>query len=329
MPQALLVGLAAGLAIALLFASASAGGMLGRIILFFLAPLPGYLAGLGWGALSAGVAASVSALLASALLGGRTGAVFFLSQGLPLIALCHLTMLGRPAGPPAAPGAPPPVEWYPPGRILAAATLLAGALAFVSILMLGADVAELQKMMRELIDKVLLKQIPSLGGGQLGEAEKDALASLLVHALPAGSAVLWLGGFLLNLWLGGRITQISGRLARPWPDLVLTRLPRGFGLGLAAALALSLLGGLPGLLATGFVGAFLFAYLLIGLAIIHYATRGMPARPFVLWGVYLALFVLNTWAGLAIALIAILEPVMWYRRPAPGPDGPAPPPAQT
>lgn len=327
MPQIIPVGLAAGLATALLFVSASAGGMTGRVILFFLAPLPSYLAGLGWGPVSAAVAAVASAVATSAFLGIRTGLVFFLSQGIPLIALCHLALLSRPLPFSTAvpPGSPVPLEWYPIGRIVAGAALMAGALAFVSIILLGADLEGLRAMMRELVDKVLLKQLPGLGGEGLGEAEKSALAGMLLHALPAASAVLWLGGFLVNLWLGGKVTLLSGRLSRPWPDVTLMKFPRGFGLGLATSLAATMLPDMPGLLATGFAGAFLFAYLLMGLAIIHYATRGVAGRPFILWGVYLGLLLFNTWAGLAIALIAILEPVLWYRRPDVPDQGPRPP----
>ncbi len=325
MPQFLPVGVAAGLATALLFASASAGGMTGRFLLFFLAPLPSYLAGLGWGSMAAGIAAATSALVATVFLGGRTGFVFFLSQGLPLVALCHLMLLNRPAQATATlpMGAAPAVEWYPIGRVLAAATLMAGALALVSILLLGADLDGLRTMMRQLVDDVLVKQLPGLGGGDLGEKDKDALATLLLHALPAGSAVIWLGGFALNLWLGGKVTLLSGRLSRPWPNIQLMRFPPGFGIGLAGSLALSMLPGLPGLLATGFAGAFLFAYMLMGLAIIHFMTRGLSARPFILWGIYLILIVFNTTAALVVALVAILEPLLWYRRPD-VPDQPPP-----
>jgi hypothetical protein len=190
---------------------------------------------------------------------------------------------------------------------------MAGALAFVSLLLLGADLDGLRAMMRELVDKVLIQQLPALGGAELGEPERAALANLLLQALPAASAVLW---------LGAKITRVSGRLIRPWPDLGLIAVPRRFGFGLAAALALSLLPELPGLLATGFAGGFLFAYMLVGLSIIHYATRGTAARPFILWGLYVMLIFFNTWAGLLVALIAILEPVMWYRRPSPPDIGP-------
>ncbi len=327
MPPFILVGLAAGFATAVLFASASAGGMTGRVLLFFLAPLPCYLAGLGWGSAAAALAAVSSAVGASFVLGARTGAVFFLSQGIPLMVLCHLALLNRAAAAATPlPGAPPQLEWYPIGRIVAIATLMAGSLAFLSVLLIGSDLEQLKTLMRELVEKVFLKQLPNFGGGKLGEPEINALAELLLFALPAGSALLWLGGFMLNLWLGGKVTLISKRLARPWPDVTTIRFPRGFGLGLALSLAALLLPGFGGLLASGFAGAFLFAYMLMGLAIIHAATRGMTARPFILWGLYLTLFVLNTWAGLVIALIGVAEPLLPFRRP---PDGSSSPPPTT
>lgn len=325
MPPFILVGLAAGLAAAVLFASASAGGMTGRVVLFFLAPLPCYLAGLGWGSAAAAIAATSSALGASLMLGLRTGAVYFLSQGIPLVVLCHLALLNRTASASVvAGGTAPAVEWYPIGRIVAVATVMAGALALLSILLLGNDLDQLKALMRELLEKVILKQMPSLGGSKLGEPEINAMAEMLLFALPAGSALLWLGGFMLNMWLGAKITQMSGRLARPWPDVSTMRFPRGFGLGLALSLAALLLPGFAGLLASGFAGAFLLAYLLMGLAIIHFATRGLAARPFILWGLYVALFVLNTWAGLLIALLAVLEPVLPWRRPPEDNTGPPP-----
>lgn len=328
MPQFLPVGLAAGLATALLLASAGVGGMTGRIILFFLAPLPSYLAGLGWGTAAAGLAAITSAAFTAVLLGFQTGAVFLVTQGAPMVALCHLLSLNRPvsAGPAGQAVSAPLLEWYPIGRVVAAATLMAGALSFVSILLLGADLEALRAMMRQLIDDVLVKQLSGLGGAELADKDRDALAGLMLYALPAGTAVLWLGGFVLNLWLGGKVTLLSGRLNRPWPDLSLMRFPSGFGLGLAGSVALSMLPGLPGLLATGLAGAFLFAYMLMGLAIIHHLTRGLSARPLILWAVYLILIVFNTTAALVVALVAVLEPLLWYRRPDHPDQGPAPPP---
>ncbi|MDX2158761.1 MAG: DUF2232 domain-containing protein [Hyphomicrobiaceae bacterium] len=317
MPQAMIVGVAAGIASALLFASAGAGGMGGRLLLFFLAPLPTYLAGLGWGSMAAAVAAVMSAIGAALFLGAKTGAIYLLGHGLPAVVLCHLALLNRASASDAG------VEWYPAGRVLAAATLVAAALAFVTIITIGADLETLRQLMREFLDTVILKQVPGLGTGKLTEVELGLLVETMVYALPAGSAFLWLAGFVLNLWLAGRITHLSGRLARPWPDIPAMRFPPRFGLGLIASVgAAVLLSGYPGLLAWGFVGAFFLAYTLMGLAFIHYATRGNPARPFLLWGVYFGLIVLNTWAALIVALLAVLEPVLPWRRP---PEGSPPP----
>jgi len=328
MPQHIPVGLAAGLATALLFASASAGGMTGRFILFFLAPLPSYLAGLGWGAVAASLAAITSAIATSLLLGVKTGIVFFVSQGIPLVILCRLVLLNRTVQPQADEtggfGAPL-VEWYPLGRVLAVAAAIASVLSVVSLLLLGGNVDELRSMMRKLVDDVLTGELPGLSAGEITENDKNTLATVLLYALPTGSAVLWLGGFALNLWLAGKVTLVSGRLARPWPDIALMRFPSGFGIALAVALGASLLPGILGLLASGVAGAFFFAYTLMGLAIIHYATRGVTARPLVLWGVYGVLIVFNSTALIVVALIAILEPLLWYRRPLVPDYGPTPP----
>lgn len=332
MPHHIVIGLAAGLASALLFVSATAGGLSGRMVLFFLAPLPIYLAGLGWGAGAAVLAALASTGGAALILGEKSGLVYFCGNGVPAVVLSYLTLLRRTVALPSAavtdaPGGALGVEWYPIGRLLATATLLAGALAVVTLFMIGADIEELRRLTREFVDQVVLKKMPGLDGSQLSDKDVAALSEMLVYALPAGSAFVWLAGFVLNLWLAGQITRASGRLARPWPDIAMMRFPRGFALGLAGTLVASaVLSGVAGLAASAFAGAFFCGYVLMGLAIIHYGTRGMPVRPFILWGVYVGLFVLNTWAALVIALIALLEPLLPWRRPL-EPPSPAPPPS--
>lgn len=329
MPVFILVGLGGGLASAALFSSAAAGGAGGRLILYMLVPLPCFLAGLGWGALAAAVAAVVGSAAVGAILGLKAAVLFFLSHGLPAAILCHLALLSRPlqaaagAGP-VPPGGPPALEWYPPGRLTAIATILAGLLAALSLLVLGPDLDGLRTLLQDLIENVFLKELPGLKDRQLSPEDIAAITEFSLYALPAASAMLWLGGTLLNFWLAGRITLLSGRLQRPWPDLAAMTYPRGFALGLACALALTFLSGYPALLGSGFGGAFFFAYLLMGLAIIHYVTRGQAARPFILWGMYFALLILNTWAAILIALLALLEPFLPFRRRAAAPHQPPP-----
>jgi hypothetical protein len=100
--------------------------------------------------------------------------------------------------------------------------------------------------------------------------------------------------------------------------------PPGMLWGLGIALAFTfLLDGYPKLISSGFAGALLFAYMLMGLAIIHHVTRGKPQRPFILWGVYFLLLLFNSWMAGVIALLAIAEPISPLRRAfsATGPPG--------
>lgn len=330
MPPFVLIGLAAGIASAVLFASATAGNPAGRLLLFFLAPLPGFLAGLGWGAAAAAISAAAASLACAVILSPMSGGLLFLSQGLPITALSHLAHLSRdvPVGQQPMGGSGPaatPVEWYPVGRLVAVATLMAGLLAFLTVLLIGSDLDETRKLLREMLEKVFLQNLPMFRDRSFTEPEIAALTELMLYTLPAASALSWLTSFLLNLYLAGRITVASGRLPRPWPDLPALAYPRGFGIGLALALGVVVsTSGYPALFASGFAGAFLFAYLLLGLAIVHYVTRGATGRPFILSGLYLGLFFLNTWAALALAVLGVVEPLLPWRRwrdvRRPGPD---------
>ena len=316
MPGFLLIGIGGGLASAVLFASAAAGGGAGRLLLYLLVPLPSLLSGLGWGSAAAGVSALAGAAGVSAALGLKSAFMFLLTQGLPVAVICYLALLARPVDETAAPDTSA-LEWYPPGHLITAATLIAGGLATVSMLVLGPDLEALRTLLRDLIENVFLKELPGFKDRPLSSDEIAAVTEFALYALPAGFAMTWLGGFLANVWLAGRITQTSGRLLRPWPDLAAMTYPRWMALALAAAFAVTFTTGYPALLGSGFAGAFFLAYVLMGLAIVHFITRGKPSRPFVLWGVYLSLLILNTWAALVIALLALMEPFLPLRRTQP------------
>jgi hypothetical protein len=318
MPTFLPIGLGAGLAAAVLFASASTGPLVTRFLLFFLASLPAFLAGLGWGWMAALVAALAGTFLAALISGPFAAMVYGLSQGLPVVVLCYLAYLNRPS-PEASDGA---VEWYPVGRLVIWAAVMAGSLSVLSLAILGSDMEALRTGLRSFIERTLARDMPQLGAKPLEPAQIEALTDIALYLLPAASAVSWLSGLLLNLWLAGRITLASGRLLRPWPDLAALSFPPGTTLALAAAAAATLISGFVGLAAAGVVGALFMAYILLGLSIVHYVTRGKPSRPFVLASVYTALVFLNPWSGLGLVLLALTEPFApWRRRPPPSPGG--------
>jgi hypothetical protein len=332
MPQRTLIGIGAGLAGAVLFASAAAGATPLSYVLFLLAPLPAFLAGLGWGWFTAVIAGLAGAALVGAVSGLWGALVYLLTQAAPVAVLCYLASLSRTV-PSATHGADisqqPPlaaVEWYPVGRIVVWSALTAGALSVASLALMGGSVDAIRARLKPVIETIVTKQLPGLSQRQLSPEEIDALTDLALIIMPAASAILWMIGLLLNLWLAGRITLMSGNLLRPWPDLAAMSYPRGTALLLAAATAATFLDGLPGLIAAGFAGALYTAYVLLGLAVLHYATRGVVWRPFILFGAYAALLVLNTWMSLLFALVGLSEPwAPWRRGPSPPPPPGTPP----
>src|SRR6185312_14782225 len=111
-----LIGIGAGAAAALLFASVTSGSVL-SVLLFYVAPLPMMIAGLGWSHWSALIGALTGALAIAALFGPVFFLGFLASAGLPAWWLSYLTMLARPAAATGNAG-DPALEWYPPGQLV-------------------------------------------------------------------------------------------------------------------------------------------------------------------------------------------------------------------
>jgi hypothetical protein len=324
MPTPLIIGAGSGLVSAALFASAATATALAGV-LFYLAPLPICLAGLGWGTMAALVSALAGTIVIALSLGPPTAAIFALSIALPMALLTYLALLSRSDGEPqnggAAASGAAALEWYPPGRLIAWAALIAGFLAGILVLILGYDQDSYRESIRQMLEHSALKELDK--DGTLFTEENIAnLSTLIARALPAAFAIVWLTISLFNLWLAGRIVDASGRALRPWPDLHALELPNFLVLLFAGALALSFIPGLPGLLATGLAGALLFAYVLQGLAVIHVYSKGMPARGLLLATVYLGILLLG-WVAILVAILGLAEPMLGLRK-RPGSTGQPP-----
>jgi hypothetical protein len=323
MPIAFIIGAGSGLVSAALFASAATATALAGV-LFYLAPLPLCLAGLGWGGMAALISALTGTVVIAASLGPATAAIFALSVAAPTALLAHLALLSRPAATPQGQvvGA---LEWYPPGRLLGWAALMAGVLAGILVLVLGYDQEAYRQSIREILEHSTLKELDR-DGTLFTEETIASLSGMLARALPAAFAVIWLTITLFNLWMAGLIVDASGRALRPWPNLHALELPNAFVLIFAVALVASFLPGLAGLLATGLAGALLFAYVLQGLAVIHVYSRGVPLRALLLAAVYLGILLLG-WVAIAVAILGLGEPLFRLRGrgnehgPPPSSDG--------
>ena len=327
----LLIGIASGLVSGLVLASAGRGSLPGLIVLFFLSPLPIAITGLGWGWLSA-LAAAVSAALVLAIgIAPKTGLVHLISIGLPIAGLTYLLLLHRPrpAQAPPRPGTVTAVEWYPVGRVVGAAAFLAGALSALALVGIGTSTAEVEAEVGTFVERFFAAQakLPDSEAATLGAEERERMTKRLTAYLAPVVASMWLFLAMLNLWLGGHVARMSGLLARPWPDLSTIVAPRELSVGFALAVALSFLPDFPGLLASGFATAFMMAYLIVGLAIIHNLTRASPYRPLILFAVYGGAIFLQPLSGLTLAVLALAEPFLPFRRKGPfDADRPPPPP---
>jgi hypothetical protein len=336
MIQSVLIGIFTGLVSAVLFASAATGTALGVFVLFFSSPLPVAIAGLGWGWVAA-AAATVSGALAIVAIGSGRAALFYvLALGAPTAVLSYLLLLNRDAGQTDVSGRPV-VEWYPLGRVLAVAAIIGGALTAIGLIGTATDVDGLKASVRATIERMAAG--PGLPAGPdgrpaFGPAEIEALASVMTYALPIVTASMWMALATVNLWIAGHVVRLSGRLARPWPDLGLIELPRTFPLLFAASVIGTFVPGFLGLVAAGFTSAFMFAYLLIGLAILHHMTANSSLRPLILTAVYLGLLFLFPLSLLIMCMIGIAEPFsplnrrtmrVQRRPPGAGPPGTGPP----
>lgn len=325
-----LAGAGLGLVAAVVFASSTMGPLVARFILMFITPLPIALAGLGWGWRSAAVAGAVGSAIVLVVSSPAVGAAFALTQAVPMVLLTYLALLARPvaeSGVADANAEESAVEWYPAGRLVIWSAVLAGAMAISVLMLVGGDLDTLRKALAEFVKSAIEAGLPTGDGtAKLSEAEVASLSEIALSVLPAASAMSWMTSLVFNLWLAGRVTLASGQLGRPWPDLAAITYPRGTPLAFGLMLFATTLSGYPGLAASAFAGGLFVAYLMLGLAIVHYTTRGQTWRPFALWLLYGALFVVNIWTGIIIAMLGLAETVLNLRARSGAPPGTPPTP---
>jgi hypothetical protein len=309
MAQFILIGICAGAAAALLFASISSG-LPPAILLAQLAPLPILIAGLGWSHWAALLAAVTSALGLAAYFSGYLFLVSLLSVGLPAWWLSYLALLARPSR--DGSGA---VEWYPPGRLALWATVLGAAVTAIGLIKLGSADLGFEAMLKAGFERFLRLQSGTPDGEPLklpGISDPDRFLEILVLVIPPAAAAFASVTNVLNLWLAGRVVNMSGRLPRPWPDLAELRYPAFAALVFVAALAGSALTDLPGALCRLLAASLLIAYVLVGFAVLHALTRYLQNRFFVLASAYAAVLVFQ-WPTLLVLLLGLTDPLLDLR----------------
>lgn len=305
----ILIALTAGAASALMFASIVSGALI-SLLLFYLAPLPLLVAALGWGALAAAVGGIAAGVGLGALFGFSYFIAFLLTVALPASWLGHLALLGRPIAPivsgPDAPPSASDTEWYPVGRIVAWTAAFAVLTTMAALFTLGGDAATITAALRSGLLRVM-------GARDGASAEAERLADALVAVAPGAAAIVAMMTLTLNLFLAAKITAMSGRLLRPWPDLKSAALPPMTLAVLSLGLACSFAGGLLAILGQAMVAALLMAYALIGFAVLHTLTANVRHRAFWLSSIY-ALVLVFGWPVLVMVGLGLSDALLGLRR---------------
>jgi hypothetical protein len=305
MMQIVLIGLGAGTAAALLFASVVSGATVAMLLLL-LAPLPILIVALGWSHW-AGLVAAATGAACLAVVGVDFLAAFLFGVGLPAWWLGYLALLARPAP------APNGHQWYPIGRLVLWAACINALIVGTTLLSLGTDLASLQNALRAVLDSRLDEVI----GEQLENPDDAArLVDVMVMFVPGAAAASFTLSTVLNLWLAGRIVKISGRLQRPWPRLSDMRFPSFAPAVLGAAVAGSFLPDLIGISFSALAASLMIAHVLLGLTVIHALTVGLSGRGFILGCVYAAIGVFGwpiRWPLLFVGLLGIADALLDLR----------------
>jgi hypothetical protein len=298
-----LIALAGGCASALMFASISSGAPI-SLLLLYLAPLPLMVTALGWGPLSATIAAAAASFALGAIFGVPYGIGYIISVALPSWWLGHLGLLGRPVASSGNGSTAPDLEWYPVGRILVWIAGFASLTTFCALLSLGTDATAILDALKQGLLRILEVR---------GTAGDEKVLDALVTIMPACAVLGIVVTLTINLWLAGKITAMSGRLRRPWPDLKTAALPKAALAALCVAAACTLAGGLLAIAAQIVTSALMMAYGFAGFAVLHTLTLALKSRALWLGSTYAAV-VLFIWPVIAIVVLGLADAVFGFRQ---------------
>jgi len=294
------VGIGAGIAAALLFASVVSGALL-SVLLFYLAPLPIMIAALGWSHWAGLIAATVSSASLAAALGIHFCLAFVIGVALPAWWLGYLALLARPNP------VDNDVEWYPAGRLVLWSAAIGSLIVIAAIPQFGLDRQSFQAGLKTALQYLFHPQSETSG-----TSDTTAMIDLLVLAVPPLAAFVSTLTLAFNLWCAGSIVRISGRLQRPWPDIPTMTFPKFAPALLAAAVIGAFLPGMLGLVSGILTASLFMAYALLGFCVLHAITRAMRSRGFLLAGTYAAVVVLG-WPVLIMTVLGLADAALNLR----------------
>ncbi|MEM1364936.1 MAG: DUF2232 domain-containing protein [Pseudomonadota bacterium] len=284
----IIAGTLGGIASALLFLGAAKGAGLAVPLLLF-SPLPILIIALGWLPQASILGALALAITLSLVADPVVAGVATLIIAVPGCVAAYFYTLSRPAEELGGPAGR--IAWYPIGETFARA-LIAFSLAFVVVgLLSGMGEADLQALVTEIFRSFITANENNPESSEiladLNEDTLAAFASSVARWMPVSLAGTWVAILVMNFTLAERINRSSGRLSRPapnWPN-TLNLLPLYAGVFTVAVLLFAV-GGTFAPIGGIVAGTFGTGFMLVGLAVIHSITQGMPARGLLLLAAY-------------------------------------------
>lgn len=310
-----IVGIGAGLVAALLFSVVITGSPL-AVLLYSAAPLPIFIAALGWNHRAGLFAAAAGALAVAVALTVSAGIAFAVIIALPAWWIAYLALLARNDGSGTT-------EWYPLGNLMVWVAATAALATVGSALVMTTEYETYRAVIARIIENLLNEMVRGKLIALTPDADLPELARSLAPIVPVGIGASFVTTITANLWLAGKTVQVSGRLPRPWPFIPSTTLPRQALLLLVVSIVTALAGGFIGVAGAAMTGALLAAFMFSGLAMLHDLSRGRPFRTPMLISIYVALVVMQAVLTPLLALAGLFDTLFGLRKRAALPPPPS------
>lgn len=327
MPNWILTGIAAGFAAAAMQGVAMSLSLF-TIVIFYLSPLPLFLAGFARGWLCALLGAAVMAVVLAVLTGSIPFSIMALvSAGLAPVIASGLSMISRTAKEIGGENASQDTgegevrardrEWYPEGRLVLWLAAIAASVTGLSILLMGADFAAYKEFLTSFINPMVAAIEKAMPPNQPPFPKKDFL-EMMVVALPVAASSVWLLATVTSMRLAIVMLARTNRALRPWAKFERLAFPANSVIAvLGALIAAFFLSGMPKLLALCAVGAFVTAFTLLGLAIIHHMLANSASKPIILGLLYASLVMFGWILAIPLTVLGLVDLNLNFRKSKP------------
>lgn len=316
MPNWIITGIIAGLAAAAMQGTILSPSPINALI-FYLSPLPLFIAGFSRGWHSALLGTILSAVMLAILVGSvRFSLMFLISAGLAPVVASILSMISRDASQESSEGevTSDDREYYPEGRLVLWLSAIAALVTGISVLAMGMDFETYKTFITTFVDQFVVafeKQMPP----DQAPFPKEMFAKVIVTALPVAASAIWLLATVSSMRIAIVFLTKTKRSLRPWAKFDKMAFPQNAVIVLLASLAAAyFFTGIAQLLALGTVGAFVTAFTLLGLAIAHHMLADNIARPLLLGLLYAGLLLFNWILAVPLTVLGLADLTFNFRK---------------